>query len=132
VEDIFGTNIGSLKGKTVNQPGNHVHGHINGMPTEIESHHQGVTLCIDIMFINKLLFFMTTLCKLYFGTAEYLANWQIDTASSALQKVIKLYTHCDFWIKAVHADPKFQALEACHPNLSFKFCAQNEHIPKIE
>ena len=75
---------------------------------------------------------MTTSCKLHFGTAEYLANWQIDTASSALQKVMQLYTCHGFWIKAVHADPKFQALKAHHPNLSFNFCAQNEHIPEIE
>ena len=57
--DIFGPNIGSLKGKTVHKPNQHVRSGADGVPPEIMAIHQNVTLCIDIMFINNIPFFIT-------------------------------------------------------------------------
>jgi hypothetical protein len=38
-EDIFGTNLGSLKGKTVTRQGDHVRRQIDGVPPEIKARH---------------------------------------------------------------------------------------------
>ena len=51
--DIFGKNLGSIKGKTVHRPNPHVNTNILPVPNDIMSLHKQVTLAIDIMFVNK-------------------------------------------------------------------------------
>lgn len=58
-EDIFGPNIGALKGKTVQWPNSHVTSSINGIPPDILKVHKSMTLVIDIFFIKKIAFFIT-------------------------------------------------------------------------
>jgi hypothetical protein len=128
-EDIFGTNIGSLKGKTVTRQGDHVRGRIAGVPPDIKSRYQQVTLCVDIMNVNKLPFLVTTSRNIHFGTVEYLTNRQASTVSSALQCAIDIYSRRGFTVASIHADGAFQPLEARHPTIQFNFCAENEHIP---
>ena len=94
--DIFGPNLGSLKGKTVHRPNPHVKTGTAGVPMEILSIHRDITLAIDIMFINKIQFLATTSRNLKFGTVEALNNRQIPTIINKLKSIIKLYEHHGF------------------------------------
>ena len=76
-EDIFGPNLGSLKGKTVRRPNDHVEAGVDAVPAEILELYGRVTLAIDIMFINKVAFFITMSRELRFGTVEALSNRRI-------------------------------------------------------
>jgi hypothetical protein len=58
-ENIFGPNLGSLKGKTVRRANDHVLTGIDPMPNEIMEIYRDVTLAIDITFVNKVPFFIT-------------------------------------------------------------------------
>jgi hypothetical protein len=60
-EDIFGPNLGSLKGKTARRGGEHVVIEIEGVPQSIMERYRDVTLCIDIMYVNKIAFLVTFL-----------------------------------------------------------------------
>ena len=71
-KDILGPNLGSLKGKTARHPNEHVPGWTEAVPHEIMSLHKNVTLCIDIMFINKITFLVTISHNLKFRTVEAL------------------------------------------------------------
>jgi hypothetical protein len=56
-EDIFGPDHGSLKGKTVRAASDQVRsGGLVPIPATIMSHYQRVTLCIDVMKVNKMPF----------------------------------------------------------------------------
>jgi hypothetical protein len=55
-EDIFGPNLGSLKGKTVRRKNAHVPSLVADVPYDIIRAHRDVTLCFDIMFVNKIAF----------------------------------------------------------------------------
>ena len=92
-KDILGPNLGSLKGKTVRHPNEHVPGGMEGVPHEIMSLHKNVTLCIDIMFINKIPFLVTISRNLKFRTVEALDNRQVPTICKKLQSIVKLYEH---------------------------------------
>jgi hypothetical protein len=54
-EDIFGPNMGSLKGKTVRRKNMHVPSLVPDVPHGIIKTHEDVTLCFDVMFATRLL-----------------------------------------------------------------------------
>ena len=60
-ENIYGTNLGSLKGKMVTQKGITVAGQITGVPPVIKQKYQSMTLCIDLLFVNKIPFLLMIL-----------------------------------------------------------------------
>ncbi len=84
-EDIFGCNIGFLKGKTVAHGSDHVPGQTDGVPPAIKERYLNVTLPVDITFLNKMPLLITTSQNLHFGTVEFLPNRQISTVSDALK-----------------------------------------------
>ena len=129
-EDIFGPNLGSLKGKTVWRPNPHVAMGIDGVPPEIIKVHRSLILAMDIMFINKIAFFVTTSRNLKFGTVEALPNRQIPTIIQCLKSVIALYRHRGFEISAIMADNEFEAIRPQFPMLNC--AAANEHVPEVE
>jgi hypothetical protein len=71
---IFGPNLGALKGKTMNHPSVPVAGHIEGVPPAILDRYQQLVMSIDIMFVNKIPFFITVSCGLHFGMVKNLLN----------------------------------------------------------
>ena len=77
--DIFGPNLGSLKGKAVYRPSPHVDTGVVPVPPDILSRHGRITLAIDIMFVNKIPFLVTLSRGLKFITVEDLPNRQEHT-----------------------------------------------------
>jgi hypothetical protein len=71
-EDIFGPNLGSLKGKTVRHNTPHMRAETHEMLCKIMSIHHDVTLCADIMFVNQIPFLVTISRNVKFGTVEVL------------------------------------------------------------
>jgi hypothetical protein len=102
------------------------------VPPNIITKYKNVTICIDIMFINKIPFLLTTSRGLHFGTVENLNNRRVPTICKALDKVRAQYTRRGFRVTAIHADPEFMPLQAAIGQVQFNFCAQNEHVPEIE
>ena len=129
-EDIFGPNLGALKGKTVWRPNPHVNMGTDGVPPEIMQTHQSIILAIDIMFINKIAFFVTISRNLKFATIEALLNRQIPTIIQRLKSVTALYRHRGFKISAILADNEFEAIRPQFPMLNC--AAANEHVPEVE
>ena len=129
-DDIFGPNLGSLKGKTVRRPNPHVKTQTIGVPPDIMQIHRSVTLAIDIMFINKIPFLVTTSRHLKFGTVEALNNRQIPTVMGKLRNVINLYISQGFKVDCIIADPEFEQIRPWFPFLNC--CGADEHVPDVE
>ena len=70
-EEILGSNLGSLKGKTTRKTPSRVHIHtLDDLPDELLKQHKNVSLAIDIMYVNKVKpFIITTSHNIHFGTA---------------------------------------------------------------
>jgi hypothetical protein len=73
-DDIFGPNVGSLKGKTVRQGGIHVNPEYHQIPMTIMEKYRELTLCVDVMFVNKLPFLVTISRGIKFGTVEFIKS----------------------------------------------------------
>ena len=129
-EDIYGPNLGALKGKTVARPNPHVPAGVDQGPTPIMDMHHSVTLAIDVMFINKIAFLITTSRNLKFGTVEAITNRQITTIIAKLWSVCQIYHHRGFQVSVILGDPKFEPIRATFPQLNC--CAADEHVPDIE
>ena len=129
-EDIYGPNLGALKGKTVDRPNPHVPSGVDHVPTSIMDVHHAVTLAIDIMFINKVAFLVTTSRNLKFGTVEALSNRQITTIIAKVKSVCQIYHHRGFRVTMILGDPEFKPICGTFPQLNC--CAADEHVPDIE
>ena len=129
-EDIYRPNLGALKGKTVARPNPHVPAGVDHVPTSIMDVHHSVTLAIDVMFINKVAFLITTSCILKFGMVEAISNHQITTIIAKLQSMCQVYHHWGFHVSVILGDPEFEPIRATFPQLNC--CAADEHVPDIK
>jgi len=77
-EDIFGPNIGSIKGETTQTTQKHVQVNLQDIPQEIKAKHGKITLAIDMMFIKKITFVMMTSCNILFWTPELVKGLKIS------------------------------------------------------
>ena len=128
-EDISGLNLGYLKGKTVDRPNPHVSTGVDLVPHEILKLHKSITICIDIMFINKIPFFMTLSQNLKFGTVEALSNRQVPTIIDKIKAVTWLYQHSGFRVISIMADTEFKPIRPSFPFLNYY--GAHEHEPDM-
>ena len=79
-EDIFGPDLGSLKGKTVRTASAQVRaGGLVPIPITIMAQYRRVVLCMDVMKVNKLPFLVTMSRAIKFGTMAWLKNAKTNT-----------------------------------------------------
>ena len=127
--DIFGPNLGSLKGKTVHRPNEHVQPGVAPVPHDVLSRHRDIVLAIDIMFVNKIAFLVTVSRNLKF--VEDLPNRQVSTIrDNKLRSVLRLYRHRGFRVTTLLADQEFEALQEYFPFINT--CGADEHVPDVE
>jgi hypothetical protein len=92
-EHIFGPDVGSLKGKTVRKASAPVDLRNVDIPASLITHSQyrEVVLAADVMFVNKIPFFVTISRDIKFGTSELLPNQKTDAPKNALSHVLRIY-----------------------------------------
>jgi hypothetical protein len=66
------------------------------VPAEVMERYRKVTLGGDIMFMNKIPFFVSISCNLKFGMAEMIANRQQKTIFTAVKQCVSYIETGDF------------------------------------
>ena len=133
-EDIFGPNVGSLKGKTARKKNTHVPSLVADVPYQIIKTHRNITLCFDIMFVNKIAFFVTVSRNIRFGTTERILTRHAEVAAKALLNVLLFYRQRGFRVKECYGDGEFEALrgDLAEAGAQLNITAENEHVPEVE
>jgi hypothetical protein len=133
-DDILGPDIGSLKGKTTHRAPPRITNTIVPLPYEIKERYRHVTLCADIMFVNKIPFLMTTSRHIRFGTAELLTTQTDDQITKALQHVQNIYRTRGFSITLLLADGQFSSLrnQLADKNITLNDTGRDENVGDIE
>jgi hypothetical protein len=67
-EDIFGPDLGTLKGKSTRAKPHKVRPILVSIPQQILQRYRSVTICVDLMFVNKVAFLVTISRNIHFGT----------------------------------------------------------------
>ena len=103
--------MGSVKGKTTRTIQDHVQINFDDLPREIMEKHGDVTLAIDVMFINRIPFVITTSRNIHFGTAKLVKDMKKATLMTSIEQVMQAYTTQGFRIKAILGDGQFQHIQ---------------------
>jgi len=133
-EDIFGPDLGIIKGKTVRHTPDAVRPQLAIIPDRIMRHYHDVTLAADIMFVNRMPFFVTISRNIRFATSEMIGNQRGQTLLKAISQVISLYQLRGFRVTHILMDGQFESLRADlgHLGIMLNTAAPNEHVPEIE
>jgi len=107
-DDIFGTNIGSLQGKTVRKKSKRIITTIHELPTEIIKRHGNVTIEADVMYVNGIPFVVTMSRHIHFCTAELIKNEKSATIATAIKQVLQIYHRRGFKVNFLLGDGQFE------------------------
>jgi len=112
----------------------HVQVDLQDIPQEIMEKHCEETLAIDVMFINKIPFVMTTSHNIHFGNAELVKDMKKNMLKTSIDQVIQAYQSCGFKIKAILADGQFRHIQQQleQKGVILNICTANEHVPEIK
>jgi hypothetical protein len=133
-EDIFGPNLGSLKGKTTRITNARTRAeHIN-IPITIMGRYRNVTIACDIMFVNQIPFFITISRHIKFGTVEMIKSRSAATLIAAVKQVRSAYVKRGFKVTHMLVDGEFETLrgDAAALGISLNVASRDEHVPEIE
>jgi Zinc knuckle len=133
-QDIFGLDIGSLKGKTTRQKPEMVRHIVESLPSETMSRYRKITLCIDVMYINKIPMLVSISRNIKFGTVEDIPNRTAKVLLDGIKKIIKLYRRAGFKIVAALMDGEFETLrgDLAEIGITLNTAAPDEHVGDIE
>jgi hypothetical protein len=133
---IFGRDVGSIKGKTTRRKIKGILGTVaNNLPKGIMEHYRDITLCIDIMFVNEIPFFLSISRNIRFITAEVLDNRTQSPLTKALHQIYGIYRKRGFRIANIFSDSEFECTRGTvSTNLRSELnkCGKDEHVPDIK
>jgi hypothetical protein len=133
-EDIFGPDVGCLKGKTTRRTSPKVSNEQHGVPGSILSWYKQVMLCVDIMHVNKIPFVVTISKHIHFGTVEAIPNRKTPSIWKAVKTAIQIYKQQGFMVTWALMDNEFEALRGNLADLGIGLneTGRNEHVPQVE
>ena len=134
VEHIFGPNLGSLKDKMVRWKPRPVKVHIANIPATIMARYRWVTLAADVMYVNKIPFFISIARDIKFSTAQKLDSQKAPMLLDAVKKIQQVYHRWGFEIAHLLMDGQFEHIRGDLYNLriTLNTVANDEHVPEVE
>ncbi len=91
-----------------------------------------VPLVADVMFVNGLLFLVTSLQGISLVTIEYLKSRTAKRLVHTLERVVRIYRTAGFTVQTALMDMKFKKLKDKLPNVILNTTAAREHVGEIE
>ena len=106
-EEIFGPNLGSVKGRTTRRPTKHVN-ITSKVLEEILNKYRDVRLAIDIIAINKIPFMVSMSRNIHFGTAELIRDKTKWILMTSIQQIMWAYHARGFHVRNIIAGWGFE------------------------
>ena len=134
-EDIFGNDVHALKGETARQAPFAVTSDCVEVPQEISQPHNDITIGMDFVFINGIVFHVTVSSETAFCTIEDVDNESMKAALDSFEAAVKLCNERELRVATALGDNKFDPLkvileEKC--DINFNPAGANEHIAETE
>jgi hypothetical protein len=133
-EDIFGPDIGCLKGKTVRRATPHAPTKLIPVPMRLMKLYRDVTIAGDILQVNRIPFFATVSHHIRFSTSEMITDQKAPTLLESIKQVRNFYAQRGFRIVNCIMDGQFETLrgDLADLNIALETCGHDDHVPEIE
>ena len=136
-EKIFGPDLGTLKGKTTKRKALPMVSDRIAIPPELYEKREALELCMDLMYVNGMVFFTSITRALYYRTASPIPNRTAEALYEGLDEVLRLYNSNGFTISKIYCDQEFKPLmddikDNFTPPIDMDYCATNKHVPEAE
>ena len=133
-EYIFGPDIGSLKGKTTRRSPPIVDSPVTAVPADVLQKYRKVTLCVDIMYVNRVAMLVSISREIRFGTLEVIPNNKSTVLMKGLKSILQVYQRGGFQVEAALMDGEFGHLrgELASMGVTLNKTSRDEHVGEIE
>ena len=109
-EQIYGPDLGNLKGKTTRRNPPIVDQIMQQCPDTIIEQYGNVMLSTDVMHVNGIPFFVTRSRHIHFGTVDVLPSLQAIDIGTGLRRVVNIYARGGFQVTTALMDGAFAGL----------------------
>ena len=134
-EDIFGKDVGALKGKTTRQQPGAVIDDSVYIPEEIYTKHPNIKLEIDVMYINGIATLTGIDATVFNRNFEPLKARTVPELLRALDTFLRYYNKAGYTIAQIECDNEFKPLlEQLEDNddININLANPNDHVPHVE
>lgn len=133
-EDIYGTDVAFLKGKTTDSPDTDRERDrpYVSLPEHIRSRHSEVTLCCDIFYLQGLPFSVSISKQIRYASVRFLPDTTAASLATALRADLKMYSDRGFSPTTIHGDGEYHPMRNKLPDTSVVICAADSHVPEAE
>ena len=102
--------------------------------TSILEHYREITLCVDLMYVNKVPLLVTLSRNIKFGTLEAVADQKEATLLKCIKWVVTLYRKAGFRVTITLMDGEFIPLRGGLAELGLRLneTSRDEHVGDIE
>ena len=133
-EQIYGPNLGNLKGKTTQRNPPTVDQIMQQCPDTIIEQYGKIMLSADVMHVNGIPFFVTRSRHIHFGTMDVLPSLQATDIGAALRRVVNIYARGGFQVTTALMDRAFVGLHnVCNQlQVTLNTTSRDEHVGDVE
>jgi hypothetical protein len=131
---IYGPDIAALKGKTTRCDASPRVPTFEAvpLPPPILEHHMDVTLCVDLFFVQGLVFLHTISRKIGFRTVSYITDRHTTKFHHELKAVLHLYKSRGFNICDIHCDNEFECIREEVRPIRLNVVPADSHVGEVE
>ena len=131
---LFGPDVGALKGKPTWRGPRVVDSPVSVDMTSISEHYGEVTLCVDLMYVNKVPLLVTLSCNIKFGTMEAVTDRKETTLLKSIKGVISLYKKAGFKVTVALMDGEFVPLRRglAELRICINETSRDKHVGDVE
>ena len=134
-EQIFGPDIGSIKGKTTRRKPIPMVSDQIAMPPELCERRSTLELCIDIMFVNEMAHLTSITRALHCRTAQCMATRMARDVNTTLDNVLRMHNSYGFIISKICCDGEFRPLMdpiKDELDIEMQHSPAQAHVPEAE
>ena len=88
------------------------------------------TLCINIMTVNGVMFFVSVDPNIKFGTVNAVPDKSMKTCKKVLRKIVGVYSRQEFQVSCVECDMASIKMQETMPKVMLSPTFRDEHITK--
>jgi len=136
-EDIFGPDLGGIKGKTTRRAPRKVTTDVSytTLPRQVHERYKMVTIGADIMHVNGIMFFVSISRHIKLGVIEAIPNKDMSTILKSMKSVAAIYHNGGFRVRHALMDGAFKSLEESLMGvlaIRLNTTSRDEHVGEIE